>query len=202
MKQTDSHTNAHDQADRIAAKLANAYLSEMATALASDPQVNALWREQSDPLPYRMLVEDPHRPGAIRFGAALVLLSKSQDGFRATNPERIAQVFAGALKDDLTVWAWPWGRLWAGSDAVGTLGHVFLDLGRAAVPALKTLLDDETPRTAYEGSEEATEMAMRRYRVKDFAAYYLSRIINAKLPWEPRLAQRDQAIALLRAQLP
>jgi hypothetical protein len=202
MKQPDSQSNALAQADELAARLAGANLSEMATALASDPQVTALWREHADPRPYTLLVEDPGRPDAIRFGAALVLFSMSKDGFRAANPSLIAQVFAAALKHDLTVWTWPWGKLWAEGDPVGTLGRVFLDLGRAAVPSLESLLDDEAPRTAYEGSEEATELARRHYRVKDFAAYYLARITNVTLPWEPRLPQRDEAIAKLRAQLP
>jgi hypothetical protein len=41
------------------------------------------------------------------------------------------------------------------------------------------------------------------YRLKDFAAFYLSRITRIELPWEPNLAQRDAAIAArLRQQLP
>jgi hypothetical protein len=49
--------------------------------------------------------------------------------------------------------------------------------------------------------EEATEMAMRQYRVKDFAAFYLWRITGLDLRRQPELADRDQAIARLRRGL-
>jgi hypothetical protein len=45
-------------------------------------------------------------------------------------------------------------------------------------------------------------MAMKRYRVKDFAAFYISRIMNLEVPWEQDLAKRDEAIDRLHKQLP
>ena len=50
--------------------------------------------------------------------------------------------------------------------------------------------------------EEATEMAQRAYRVKDFAAFYIAQIRKLELPWDPDLAKRDAAIAKLRRSLP
>ena len=76
-----------------------------------------------------------------------------------------------------------------------------VELGRPAIPPLVARLDDAAPRDTYLGSEEATEMAMRQYRVKDFAAFYLARIAGLMLPWQPELASRDQAIARLHQQL-
>ena len=137
----------------------------------------------------------------MRFGAALVLMSKSKGRFGNPSPQVVAQVFATALKDNVTVWTWPWGRLWEDGDPVGHLGRIFVEIGRPALPALEALLDDTAPRDAYEGSEEATEMAMRRYRVKDFAAFYIARILHVDLPWEQNLARRDEAIAKLRPQI-
>jgi hypothetical protein len=43
---------------------------------------------------------------------------------------------------------------------------------------------------------------MRRYRVKDFAAFYIARIMKLDLPWEPNVARRDEAIERLHKQLP
>jgi hypothetical protein len=44
-------------------------------------------------------------------------------------------------------------------------------------------------------------MAMRHYRVKDFAAFYIARILQEDLPWEQSVARRDEAIAKLRTQI-
>jgi len=190
------------QLDSLAAKLSSSKVSDMATGLASDPQVNALWKEFPDAAPYAALVVDTKRPDPVRFGAALVLLSKSADAFAKIDRPVVAKVFASALSRDLAGWAWPWGGLWATpGDAVGTLGRVFIEIGAPAVPALEALLDDTTRRSSYEGSEEATEMAMKKYRVKDFAAFYLARILKLDLPWEPNLTRRDAAIENLRKQL-
>ena len=84
----------------------------------------------------------------------------------------------------------------------GTLGRIFIEIGPPAIPALKGLLNDPAERSTYVGSEESTEMAMRRYRVKDFAAFYIAQILKLELPWEPDLAKRDHAIEALRKQLP
>jgi hypothetical protein len=200
MKPSDSPPSS-SQPDGLATKLASADLSAMATDLASDPQVNALWNEYADPGLYTALIEDEKRPSSVRFAAALVLLSKNKGRFGNTSSQVVAQVLATALKENVTVWTWPWGRLWVGGDPVGHLGRVFLEIGRPAVPALEELLDDTTSRDAYEGSEEATELAMKHYRVKDFAAFYIARILQADLPWEQNLARRDEAIAKLRTQI-
>lgn len=201
MKQSDSSPQSSSQGDGLATKLSSSNLSEMATGLASDPQVNALWNAYADPGLYTAVVQDGKRSNPVRFGAALVLLSKNKDRFWNTKSQVLAQVFATALKEDFIVWTWPWGRLWAGGDPVGHLGRIFLEIGRPALPALEALLDDMNPRRTYEGSEEATEMAMKHYRVKDFAAFYIARILNVDLPWEQDLAKRDESIAKLRTQI-
>jgi len=185
----------------VAARLAACDLPEMATALAASPQVAAIWRDYPDARLYTQIVEDAARPVPVRFAAALMLRSKSAAQFRRTQPRALAEVLAAALQRDLVGHAYPWGRLWAGGDPLGLLGSMVVELGRPAIPPLVALLDDAAPRDTYLGSDEATEMAMRQYRVKDFAAFYLARIAGLALPWQPELAGRDQAIAQLRQQL-
>src|SRR5512140_437704 len=146
MKPSDSSPPSSSQLDGLATKLVAADLSAMATGLASDPQVNALWNEYADAGPYTALIEDGKRPNSVRFGAALVLLSKNKDRFGNTSLQVIAQVFATALKDNITVWTWPWGRLWADGDPLGHLGRIFPEIGRPALPALEGLLDNTAPR--------------------------------------------------------
>ena len=198
MKQSDSDPQgASSRADQLAVKLATCNVGAMATGLAADPQVKAVSTEYPDSAPYVTLVEDSHRPERVRFAAALVLKSRAEKA----EPKATAQVFAAALQQDLAGYAYPWGRLWADGDPLGPLGATLVELGRPAVPALIALLDDATPRDSYLGSEEATDMAMRRYRVKDFAAFYLARITGVDLPWQRELPKRDEAIASLRTKL-
>jgi len=198
MKQNDSDPqHSSSKIEQLAAKLAPCDLAEMAMGLASDPQVKSASTEFPETALYVTLVEDPHRQDRVRFAAALVLKSRAE----TADPQATAQVFATALQKNLIGYAYPWGRLWAEGDPLGPLGATLVAIGRPAVPALAALLGDTAPRDSYLGSEEATEMAMRRYRVKDFAAFYLARIIGVELPWQPDLANRDEAIAKLRAKL-
>jgi hypothetical protein len=59
-------------------------------------------------------------------------------------------------------------------DNAGPAGIRFVVLGEAAVPALVRLLDNAGTPLIYDGSKEATVGNADHYRVKDFAAFYLS----------------------------
>lgn len=196
------HGDTPSTLDALATRLASSKLPDMATGLAEDPQIQRLWTEFPDRRLYASLVPDAQRSEAVRFAAALVLLAKAREQLFQLEPRPVAQVFAIALRDDLAGYAYPWGWLWARGDGAGPLGRVFLQIGRPALPALAALLDDKTPRDSYLGSEEATEMAQRGYRVKDFAAFYTAQIVGAELPWDPDRDKRDAAIARLREALP
>ena len=198
MKPGDSSSQTSSaRSEQLATRLAAVNLAEFATGLAADPQAEAVWSEYSEAALYVALVEDTDRSAEVRFAAALMLKSHGA----MADPAMTARVFAVALQRDFAGYAYPWGRLWAGGDALGLLGGTFVEIGRPAVPALTALLGDTTPRDTYLGSEEATDMAMRRYRVKDFAGYYLARIIGVDLPYEQDLDRRDAAITALRAKL-
>lgn len=198
MKPHDSSSKANT----LATRLSNCNVADIANGLSADPQVNAIWNEYPEASLYTTLVEDTRRPEPVRFAAALILRSKSAEQFKKTSPPAVAQVLATALKQDLAGNAAPWGWLWAPGDPLGLLGQIFIEIGRPAQQPLEVLLDDTTARDTYPGSEEATEMAMRRYRVKDFAAFYLAKIFKLDLPWEQDLTKRDEAIAKLREQIP
>jgi hypothetical protein len=182
--------------DRLAAKLAATNVAEMAVGLASDPEVRAISAEYPDRASYIALVEDPHRTEHVRFAAALVLKSRSEKA----NPQATAQVFAAALQNKLTGYAYPWGRLWADGDSLGSLGAVLVEIGQPAVAPLTTLLSDTTPLDSYLGSEEATDMAMRHYRVKDFAAS-IWRESSTRSSRGSRIWRSATAISNLRAKL-
>lgn len=92
-----------------------------------------------------------------------------------------------------------WGFLYAQNDS-GHLGSQLVHLGEAAVPYLISLLDHTGP-VLYEGSEEATIGNDYQYRVKDFAAFYISKIRNIPVRFYRNHADRDREIGRLKTLL-
>jgi len=146
------------------------------------------------------LVNDPAAPGEARFLAGEVLFASDSAFLSRTDPARLAEVYAEALVNNYTGIANSWGLLSAADDP-GPVGQRFLQLGGAAIPALSRLLANPAIPAHYVGSEEATVGNGYRFRVKDFAAFYLSKIkgLPLLLPREP--GDRDRAITQLKALL-
>jgi hypothetical protein len=82
----------------------------------------------------------------------------------------------------------------------GPAALALLELGRAAIPALRPLLDD-TSQAFLSGSEEATMAKLYGYRRADFAFRSLAQIVGEDATFEKDPARRDEAIAALRAKL-
>jgi hypothetical protein len=80
---------------------------------------------------------------------------------------------------------------------VERLGATLIAFGDRAVPCLVRLLDDGAP-IGYFGSEDPTLNHMRRYRVRDLAAYFLSEIKHLPYHDGPDPATRDRFIDDLR----
>ncbi len=93
-----------------------------------------------------------------------------------------------------------WGLLYE-EDDVGYLGKQFIKFGNAAIPSLTRLLDDHASRVLYEGSEEATIGNAYQYRIKDFAAFYISKIKNISIEFNQDFEQRDKEIERLKGLL-
>jgi len=103
-----------------------------------------------------------------------------------------AQVYASAL--GATSWHDAWG--FPDGSPAGAGARV-VALGRPAVPALIEALRNET-RLQYEGSEEPTLAAMRKYRVKDLVGTWLAAIIGERFDASPDdPATRDRALEAL-----
>jgi hypothetical protein len=118
--------------------------------------------------------------------------------------ETLGRVYARALaltgQGELT--ANDWGRLFqaqANGEPDGPLGAHLQAAGPAAVPHLAELLDDASP-ILYIGSREAT-LGPPGYRVKDAAAYFISRIRGAEMAYPSAPAERDAAIDRLRDEV-
>ena len=87
-----------------------------------------------------------------------------------------------------------WGLLYEEED-LGVLGNRFLLFDTAAITPLVRLLNDTNGRILYEGSQEATIGNGYQFRIKDFAAFYLSKITATPIIFHPQnINKRDQAI--------
>jgi hypothetical protein len=146
------------------------------------------------------VIEDRDASPRGRFVAAEVLFSNEPTFLDRHDHKMIASLYARALAERATPSANPWGLLWI-DDSIGPLGSRFLALGDAAIPALRDLLRNDTLVDWYAGSDEATAANAARYRIQDFAAFYLARIVGHPLAAHPDRAERDAEIATLTAAL-
>ncbi len=123
------------------------------------------------------------------------------------NYNALAKAYAYALKHSCIDKAEFWGlagNLWGflyEEDNAGYLGKQLIKYGNAAVPYLVDLLHQKEGTILYIGSEDATIGNGYRYRVKDFAAYYLSKIKNIPVQFHRELEERDKEIDQLEIKL-
>ena len=164
-----------------------------------DQTIARIWSDPGNPAALEALIDDRSEPTRARLLAAEVLM-RNDFSFLDRHPvEEVARIYTAALAGHHTN-ANAWGLLWI-NESVGPLGGTFDLLERDAIPALRDLLGDPTIVDWYEGSEEATLGNRARYRVKDFAAYYLARIDRHPISFHEDFAGRDAEIAKLVAVL-
>ncbi|WP_430413057.1 hypothetical protein [Kordia sp.] len=93
-----------------------------------------------------------------------------------------------------------WGFLYEEND-LGKLGKHYVSFGQIAIPSLKKLLEDTDNQIFYDGSEEATLGNDYQYRVKDFAAFYISKIKDIPMTFYQDFEKRDAEIERLKEVL-
>lgn len=103
------------------------------------------------------------------------------------------------LKNEYQLNGNAWGVLYEWNDA-GVLGERVIQFGKYAIPWLIDLLGDNGP-ILYDGSREATLGNDYQYRIKDFAAFYLSKITNIPIRFYLDHAQRDDEIERFKMEL-
>lgn len=145
------------------------------------------------------VLDDPAVPDEARFIAAEVFFRKDISFMQRHSPAKIAAIYANALRNDFTGMANSWGLLYDHQDD-GPVGIAFLTIGEKAIPALCALLDDETTPLRYQGSIEAAVGNGYGYRTKDFAAYYIERILGKPLRFHRDTAARDEEIERLKRE--
>lgn len=165
-----------------------------------DETIERIWSDSSHHQLLDQILDDATVSAEAKFLACEVLFKKDLMFMQRHAPEKVAEIYAQALSNDLTGMANSWGLLYEHEDE-GTVGIVFLKIGEKAIPALSKLLDDERTNLKYQGSIEATVGNGYGYRIKDFAAYYIGRILGKPLKYYRDLADRDAQIDSLKKEL-
>ncbi|MCH2044851.1 MAG: hypothetical protein MK212_12100 [Saprospiraceae bacterium] len=145
------------------------------------------------------VVKDELAPMKARFFACEILDIKQFTYHKDVPKKMIAEIYAKALANNYTGYANSWGLLYKHNDE-GTTGIIFLELWDKALPALIPLLDNDT-QYLYAGSEEATVGNAYRFRVKDFAAYYIGKITRIPVVYHESHEARDKEIEALKEAL-
>jgi hypothetical protein len=137
---------------------------------AGTAEQDRLWNRSNGPDELEALAVDPSVSWEPRFLAAEILFRKRTSFPRNDQRAALVPVYVEALRH--ATMGNPWG-LPAKLD--GDAGRHLVSLGEPAAVALESLLDDAR-RVPYWGSQEATLGNSFAFRVKDFAAYYISAI--------------------------
>lgn len=127
------------------------------------------------------IVLDKEASTKARLIATEVLLQKEFTVIGEMDLREVAQIYATALAENTTEMANSWGFLYE-EDDMGPIGGTFSLFGEDALPALVELLDNKATYL-YDGSEEATVGNGYQFQVRDFAAYYISKILHEPSPY-------------------
>jgi hypothetical protein len=166
---------------------------------------DSVWDNGNNKIKLEQLMNDPHSSLHAKFLSAELLRLFKID-LSVQNKYDLAKVYADALahsnidSDDFNYLNGNlWGFLYEMNDN-GYLGQQLINLGDLSIPYLVNLLDDNG-RVIYEGSQDATIGNEYKYRLKDFAAFYISKIKNIQVKYYEDLEERDKEIERLKSTL-
>ena len=165
-----------------------------------DETIDSIWRDPANHKLLEDIIEDDSVSDEAKFLACVVLDKMDVTYGTRHSPEKIVGIYAKALVNNFTGMANSWGLLYDQMDD-GPIGIKFIAMRQYAVPVLLKLLDDERTTLTYQGSAEATIGNGYKYRIKDFAAYYLGRMMGKPLKYYPDLSERDKQIEKLKEDL-
>lgn len=194
LKDMDSFSDANE----IVEKLMNEHYGDLFNYVVREEVAEKAYKDAGfDQL--IAIVKDELAPMKARFFACEILDIEDFSNLASVPKETLAKIYATALAENHTGYANSWGFLYEHDDE-GTTGIIFLGLWDKAVPALVELLDNDTQHL-YHGSKEATIGNAYRFRVKDFAAYYIGKITRIPVTYHNSLENRDKEIAALKVAL-
>lgn len=162
--------------------------------------INKIWNDTTNHKLLDEVLNGTNTSNEAKFLASEVLFQKDILFLQRHNPKKIAEIYTQALVNNYTGMANSWGLLY-NHEEEGTVGIAFLTLRNNAIPSLTSLLEDSSISLYYKGSEEATIGNSYKYRIKDFAAYYIGRIIGNPLKYYSTYEERDIQIQELKKNL-
>jgi hypothetical protein len=184
----------------LAEKLATDYYGNFFNYLHQDAIIDEIWSQPNSKARLEGLIADVNVPMKARFLASQVLFKKHFTFVNNVGVETVAEILVHAFLNNYTGMANSWGFLYEENDA-GLVGIHLILMGDETVPILAKLLDNDSPSMLYVGSQEATLGNSYQYRVKDFAAYYISKIKNIPIQYHREFDKRDAEIEKLKAIL-
>lgn len=195
-----SAMNTESTTAAFARKLTDREFGEFFIYPMHDETIDRIWRDPENRELLDDVLNDTTISNEAKFLAAEVFFKKDILFMQRHAPEKVAAIYADGLSNNRTGMANSWGLLYERQDE-GTAGTAFLTIGEKAIPPLAELLDDERTHLKYQGSIEATIGNQYGYRVKDFAAYYIGRILGKPLTYYPDISDRDAQIERLKKEL-
>jgi hypothetical protein len=164
--------------------------------------IDAIWKDSyNHKLIDKILLDSTNNVTVeAKFLACEIFFKKDIFFMQRHAPEEIAGIYTQALVNNYTGMANSWGLLYEHKDD-GTVGIAFLTIGEKSIPSLVKLLDNENTTLTYQGSIEAVTGNSYGYRIKDFAAYYIGRIMGKPLKYYPKLDDRDKQIVNLKKEI-
>ncbi len=162
-----------------------------------DEQLNQIWSAVDSKLQLEQVVLNENLSTEVRFLAAEILFFKVPDYPPATHSLVLAHIYAQILAEGGSVNGNIWGMP---GEADGETGKHLLRIGDEMVSSLVPLLSNETP-IVYEGSEEATVGNEYQYRIKDLAAFFISKLLNLPYIVYVQPQERDAEIQRMVSHL-
>ena len=146
------------------------------------------------------IVQHRHYDDYARMLASEILFYKQKDYPPKGLEDTLGYIYARALfitgdtVHRYRLFGNQWGLMYYDDDNVsdyGILGVHLMVAGKAAVPYLKELLNDNSI-LVYEGSKEATVGNGLHCRVKDAAAFYIGKIMNIPVDFHDEISEGDK----------
>jgi hypothetical protein len=160
----------------------------------NDDLINEIWQVTDISKKLKNICFDETIDIEVRFLAAEILFKKTKNFPDEDRKAKLAEVYAAILASDLSINANIWGMP---GKLNGATGKHLLSMGHSIIPAFLPLLKNDS-RIYYEGSEDATEGNAYQYRVKDFAAFFLSEVVNQSYVLHKNPLMRDIEIKQLK----
>jgi hypothetical protein len=157
--------------------------------------LDSIWNEDNAAKKLSSLAINPEMPPLACFLAAEIMFLKQEEYPPQDHKKQLSVVYATALTQNFTESANTWGLP---NIQIGDTEIHFIALGEAAIPELTHLLENNS-RVYYAGSQEATLGNAYGYRIKDLAAYYISKITNLVFEIDQDPRKRDESIKRLKS---